>query len=145
MNRTRSGHLVLRMPLDVAVLPLMRSRVRTYLRQDGMEEECVEDVVLCVQEACKNAIRFSGSSDGILLRLSRESGTLYVLVRDHGVGLAPDVLAVTPTPMDEHGRGLQIIRRLMDSVEVRADGGTELLMVKHAPGTAGAGRLALSA
>jgi anti-sigma regulatory factor (Ser/Thr protein kinase) len=146
--RRSSPSLALRLPLDVAVLPMMRSRVRAYLRGDGVAEELVEDVVLCLQEACKNAIRFSDSRDGILLRVAPEPGALRVLVRDHGVGMEPALWQIKPAPLADHGRGLQIIASLMDEVYVRVDHGTHLRMVKYlrpARQAGAGGSLALSA
>ena len=129
----------LRLPLDVAALPLMRARMRVFLDRDALDEEFVEDVVLCVQEACKNAMRYSRSSAGILVRLTLDDCALCILVRDYGVGIGADALAVAPAPLAENGRGLYIIRRLMDELDVRVSEGTELRMVKRVPGQGLAG------
>jgi anti-sigma regulatory factor (Ser/Thr protein kinase) len=131
--------------MDVAALPQMRDRVRAYLRDEGLDDDLVEDVVLCLQEACKNAIRFSGSHDAITLRLAPSPGALRIVVRDHGIGMQPSVMAISPPPLADHGRGLQIIRRLMDQVEVRVDRGTDLRMVKYVQRAPQAEQMALSA
>jgi len=135
------------MPLDVTVLPLVRDRVRGFLDQDGLDEELVEDVVLCIQEACKNAIRHSGSARGILVRVAMDGRSVRIVVTDYGVGMREGVLELTPQPMAESGRGLHIIRMLMDTVDVRVDGGTEVRMSKRLPASAEgqADRLPLSA
>ncbi len=124
---------LLRLPLDVAVLPLMRSRVRSFLTQDGVGGEFVDDVVLCIQEACKNAIRYSHSSRGIVVKLAMDTSSVRIVVRDYGVGMRSGALGVTPAPLAESGRGLHIIREIMDAVEVRVQGGTELRMRKAMP------------
>lgn len=119
----------------------MRTQTRTFLCADGLDEEFVEDVVLCVQEACKNAIRFSRSSTGIIVRLTLDDDALHVVVRDFGVGMAMGALKIRPATLAEHGRGLHIIRCLMDELDVRVAGGTEVRMVKRVPrpGQASAG------
>lgn len=124
------------MPLDVTVLPLVRARVRGFLEQDGLDEEIIEDVVLCVQEACKNAIRFSGSDHGVLIRVSMDGSSLRISVRDFGVGMNESLLARTPQPLAQSGRGLYIIRMIMDDVEVRVDGGTDVRMSMYLPAEA---------
>ncbi len=129
----------LRLPLDVAALPTMRARMRVFLDQDALGEEFVEDVVLCVQEACKNAMRYSRSAAGIHVQLTLDDGALCIVVRDYGVGIAAGTLSVAPAPLAENGRGLYIIRRLMDELDVRVSDGTELRMVKRVPGLAGDG------
>ena len=64
---------------------------------------------------------------------------LCILVRDYGVGIAAEALSVAPAPLAENGRGLYIIRRLMDELDVRVSEGTELRMVKRVPGQGLAG------
>lgn len=139
---------LLRLPLDVAMLPVMRSRVRSFLGQDGLDGDLIDDVVLCIQEACKNAIRYSHSSRGIVVKLALSRAWVRVVVRDYGVGMRNGSLELTPTPLAESGRGLHIIRKIMDDVEVHIGQGTELRMRKAVPlvGRGGADTdLALSA
>jgi serine/threonine-protein kinase RsbW len=100
-------------------------------RQGGLDESLVEDVVLCVQEACKNAVRHSRCDDEIVVRLALELWAVRVTVRDFGVGMGPHAEAAAPAPLAETGRGLHIIRCLMDELEVRVNDGTEVRMVKH--------------
>ena len=55
-------------------------------------------------------------------------------VKDHGRGF--DVARfdpeVPPDPLLDHGRGLYIVARLMDSLELRLDGGLEVHMTRRA-------------
>jgi serine/threonine-protein kinase RsbW len=125
------GGFDLRLPMDVAALPRMRAQLRVLLERVGLCEELVEDVVLCAQEACKNAMRHSRGADGVLVRLTMQDGGICIVVRDYGVGMAAGALAIAPAPLAESGRGLLIIRRLMDEIDVRVQDGTELRMVKR--------------
>jgi anti-sigma regulatory factor (Ser/Thr protein kinase) len=76
----------------------------------------------------------AGCGAAVLVRLTLDDGALCILVRDYGVGIAADALPVAPSPLAENGRGLYIIRRLMDELDVRVSDGTELRMVKRVPG-----------
>jgi anti-sigma regulatory factor (Ser/Thr protein kinase) len=88
-------------------------------------------VVLCVQEACKNAIRFSGSPRGIDLSVTLEGGALYTVVRDYGGGFDPSRQTdEAPDPYRDSGRGLFLIHALMDRVEIFGSAGTEVRMCK---------------
>lgn len=120
----------IRLPLDAASLSLVRVLTRTFLRQGDLEEDVVEDVVLCIQEACKNAIRFSRSRRGVVVRVQLDDDAVCVMVRDEGVGLQRGAPVATD-PLAEHGRGLSIIGSLMDELSFAIDDGTEVRMVKR--------------
>ena len=74
----------------------------------AVPEHAVCDVVMSMNEACKNAIRFSGSERPIDVTVAVEHDDVHVVVRDHGVGFAPAPIdtAVPPDPLEPHGRGL---------------------------------------
>jgi serine/threonine-protein kinase RsbW len=142
----RDRLLLVRLPSDVAALYPLRVRMRTFLHRHGLGEESIEDIVLCVQEACENAIRFGRSNGGVLVRLTVDLPVVSVTVRDFGVGMPLYATVDTPS-MAESGRGLHIMRTLMDEFEVQVDGGTEVRMIKRVPlsGQEGDTGLALSA
>jgi serine/threonine-protein kinase RsbW len=119
------------LPLDVSVLPGARHQLSEFLRELHLERDIVDSVLLCVQEACKNAIRFSGSSRGIDLSVTLEDGALYTVVRDYGGGFDPSRQTDdAPDPLLDSGRGLFLIRALMDRVEILGSAGTEVRMCK---------------
>jgi serine/threonine-protein kinase RsbW len=112
--------------------------VREIVRQALAEEEGYGDVtpiLLAVQEACVNAVRHGHGGDvRIPVELSLETfpDHLVLLVADRGPGFrlpGPERLS---DPSRENGRGLAIIRAVMDEVEVeRQDGRTVLRLVKR--------------
>ena len=126
--------LSFRVPPEPSHLRRARERLRDYLRQYCTEPQLVNDLVLCTEEACTNAIRHSGAPDDIEISLQFASGRLEVLVRDRGQGF--DVSSFdpqrTPDPVAEHGRGLFIMAALMDSLELRINGGLEVHMMRRA-------------
>ncbi len=110
-----------------------RDRVRDYLTLLCHDQAPVDDMVLAVEEACTNAIRHSGSRRDIEIRLSFEGDDLLAAVKDHGSGfdVGAFVAQTPPDPLADHGRGLFLISRLCDEMELRRNGGLEVRLVKR--------------
>jgi anti-sigma regulatory factor (Ser/Thr protein kinase) len=104
-------------PADLAG---MRAVVRRLLGGHGVDEATVEEIVLATQEASKNALTFTGGSDpcaSVSLRVVR--GEVLVEVLDCGRGFDPTCEGIDVAgPLNEHGRGVFIMRRFMDTLEV---------------------------
>ncbi len=132
--QTAPPRLHFRVPPAPSNLLRARERMRDYLRQYCTEGQVIDDVVLCVEEACTNAIRHSGSGDEIEISLQFDRDRLEALVKDRGQGF--DIASFDPQlpadPRSERGRGLVIIAALMDSLELRLDGGLEVRMARCA-------------
>ena len=104
-----------------------------YVRALCPDEELVDDVVLCVEEACTNAIRHSQSSEVMDVSLAFGDGSLIADVRDRGRGFDVAVfdLGATPDLMGDGGRGLFLMASLMDELSLRVDDGLHVHMVKR--------------
>ena len=130
------------MPPRPSHLLRARDRIRDYLRQYCTDALVIDDVVLCIEEAATNAIRHSGVEQPIELSLHFEGGDLVAAVKDHGRGF--DVASFDPEALPDlladHGRGLFIIAKLMDALELRVDDGLEVLMRRRAEATLRAAR-----
>ena len=124
--------LVLAVAPATSALAAARDAVRAFLRRLTVPEGAVYDVVLSFEEACKNAIRFSGSSCPIDVTVATDATDVSLEVRDHGVGFEPRPIDTTvpPDPLDIQGRGLFLMTCLMDDVRVACDGGTVVTMHK---------------
>ena len=106
--------------------------------QLGMSESDAEEVAIALTEAVNNAIYHGngGVQDRpVAIRFDRAGGYLRIQVRDRGPGFDP---AAVPDPLTEEnllkpsGRGLLVMRSLMD--EVRLDfsgGGTDVVLLKR--------------
>ena len=97
--------------------------------------QVIDDVVLCVEEAATNAIRHSGSELDIeiSLRLRRRRSRRRGQETTAGASTSRASIARRcPTLYSDHGRGLFIIAKLMDSLELRLDGGLEVHMARRA-------------
>ncbi len=134
-----------RLGLDFTVVPEparlqdTRETVREHVARYCSDQSIVSDVVLAIEEACSNAMRHSGTSDPIDVSLCFDDQGLRISVRDHGHGF--DVEAFDPDRVPEaaadSGRGLFLISRLCDEMELCCNGGgTEVRFFKRVPGAA---------
>ena len=131
------GRLALSLPLDTARLPAARRELSAFLTEVGIDGEEGEDLVLCAQEALKNAIRFSGSPRGVDVEVRVTHTTVSLMVRDYGCGLdgaadrMSDLVSCPPDPLAPAGRGFYVMATLMDELELCSQGGLEVRMVKR--------------
>ncbi len=125
--------LAFRLGLDPARLARARERVRDYLWLHCDDESLVDEVVLCVDEACTNAIRHSGAENAIEVSLGFDGDDLLVTAKDsgHGFDLASFDRDALPDPLASGGRGLFMMAHLMDELELCLNGGLEVRMLKR--------------
>ena len=108
------------------------------------EMECApgqaDEVELALQEALTNAVRHGTGVDpskqvAVSCLCDEERGILLI-VRDHGPGFDPEEIP-DPTKAtniySSHGRGIYLIREMMDEVRFE-DGGRTVIMKKEANG-----------
>jgi anti-sigma regulatory factor (Ser/Thr protein kinase) len=121
------------MALDAAHLQEGRRQVRTFLSERGIDEDAAYDVLLCVHEACANAIQHSASTTGVEVAVTLEETGVSIVVADGGCGLgaAHHTDHHKPALLSPDGRGLYVMSCLMDELDVHVDGGTEIRMVRR--------------
>jgi len=131
--------LALSLPAEERLVPAARSAIATFLLAAGVGPDTVDDVVLALDEACSNVLQhaFPGGLPGSYeLRADFRPEEVVIEVADQGVGFdAMDWRS--STTLDPAGRGLEIMRRVMTSVEVespRQGGGTRLRLRKRLVG-----------
>ncbi len=93
---------------------------------------------LAVTEAVANAIKHGAKPDPtntVRMRASMDDKSLLVEVFDHGEGFdLPDAAPCDADGLQEHGRGLFLVRSVMDAVEyAKGDGWNVLRMRKNLP------------
>ena len=104
----------------------------------------VEEIQLAIIETCINAFEHSKSDDQeIHIEFLLMEGELQFKVTDRGVGISPDTLDGSRvlgspglhTDLRKRGRGLQIIRSLMDEVDIESSpNGTTVSVLKKKRG-----------
>jgi anti-sigma regulatory factor (Ser/Thr protein kinase) len=128
--------LSLNLPAEERLVPAARSAIATFLLAAGVAGDTVDDVVLALDEACSNVLQHAfpaGLPGSYELRADFRPEEVVIEVTDEGIGFdAMDWRS--PGARDLAGRGLEIMRRVMTSVEVespRLGGGTRLLLRKR--------------
>jgi serine/threonine-protein kinase RsbW len=123
------------LPADERLLRATRRTMAAYLEEFVASGDIIDDVVLSLNEACTNVLKhaFPTMNTGTLrLRADLSPDEVVVEVVDDGIGF--DAMRCQGgDPWAVFGRGLEMVRRLMTTVEVespRPDGGTRLLMRK---------------
>ena len=121
---------------QTAAVPLARHLLRDWLQLVPVEHEAVESLLLAVSELCSNAVRHaSGAPGSIHLRAWASDGDVHVEVSDDGGTFAwPEQRTEElPDPEAEQGRGLFLVRELVDHVTTGVvDGRTSVRVVRRA-------------
>jgi anti-sigma regulatory factor (Ser/Thr protein kinase) len=116
--------LLLKMPAEAEELAALRRQLGRWLAQTGAGRDEAYDLTLAASEAAANALEhaYGPGRATFELEASEEGGEVRITVRDTG--------SWRPAKESERGRGLMLMRALVDSVEVAAapDGGTEVIL-----------------
>jgi GAF domain-containing protein/anti-sigma regulatory factor (Ser/Thr protein kinase) len=110
-------------PAEPESLASMRPLLRRWLGRWGAGSDELYDIVVAVQEASANAIEHAYGPGGATfdMEASHEAGAITVVVRDRGRWRAPRGT--------HRGRGLAMMRALMESVDVQqAEQGTTVVL-----------------
>ena len=121
---------------QAAAVPLARHLLQDWLERVPVEPVTIDSLLLAVSELCSNAVRHaSGAPGSICLRAWADGGDVHVEVSDDGASLEWSDLRAEelPDPEAEQGRGLFLVRELVDDVTTTvADGRSVVEVVRHA-------------
>ncbi|HET6691380.1 MAG TPA: ATP-binding protein [Miltoncostaeaceae bacterium] len=127
---TPGVHSCLRVPADLAVITFVRSAIAAVLAREEWPADGAARMLLASSEAVTNAIEHGSPLDGAVeVELIVTAHRAQVRVVDQGRPGAPCpvIPEVAPPPTQPRGRGLLIISRLADDVELRSAGvGTQI-------------------
>jgi serine/threonine-protein kinase RsbW len=131
--------LTLTFPSDLRFLGVARAFVEAVCTTGGLSRTATDAVVLATNEATSNVIRHAhhdhpGAQVQIVCRLCAEG--IEVCLRDEGEPFDLDAVPhLNPAEIRLGGRGVFLMRRLMDELtcEARGEGGNVLRMVKRYP------------
>lgn len=129
----------LQIPARVKYLQLATYLCRemcTKIHKTSLGKEFVQDVELCISEACTNAIKYGsrkGLEDNISLRFQIYKNKVRIIIGDRGKGFdLEDIPEPDVKDLPESGYGLYIIKAKMDEVKYeRRKDGNYLEMVKY--------------
>ena len=127
---TPGVHSCLRVPADLAVVAFVRSAIAAVLSREEWPADGAARMLLASTEAVTNAIEHGSPLGGAVeVDLVVTTHRAHLRVVDEGrpgIG-CPVIPAVAPPPTSPRGRGLLIISRLADDVDLRSAGhGTQL-------------------
>ena len=131
------GTVSIRIPSDPKQLYLMRRLVREISAAGGFSEEEIGRIVLALDEACTNIIRYAYCGDTkktIVIEAGCTADSVCFVVIDEGI--KPDPKEIKPRALEEvepGGLGTHFIRVVMDEVtyDTTAGPGTRLTMIKR--------------
>ena len=109
-----------------------RDSVMDFVRDhcDGEQEEI--DILLSLQEALANAVLHGSGADPsktIRCRVEIDDSAITIVLADSGPGFDHAAVEARGTNLTEHGRGISLMRALMDEVSY-ACGGSEVRLKK---------------
>lgn len=111
--------LTVSLPHEGRSVPVARHIVRAAMSNLGVTSSCVHDVEVALSEACTNVLQHAEVSHEYEVRLQVEDERCVLRVVD--VGRRPghlrlDIPTEPPDGEVEHGRGLLLMRALVDRV-----------------------------
>ena len=101
-----------------------RERVRALAAQAGFSGMDLADIEIAVGEAVTNAILYGSptAASRIVIHSCLSGASFHVEVHDHGHGFDPAQVHPSADTDSLGGRGLQLMRALMDHVELHHNG-----------------------
>ena len=114
------------LPAQLESVPLARHALARWLAGNGACADAIFALSVALGEACTNAVEHAQRArpQAVLVRAERKGRTVRILVRDYGRwDYSPSI--------DERGRGLQLMRGLMDCVQIRRTPRGSTLVMSH--------------
>lgn len=121
---------------DVASVAAARDQVMNFVREYCRNEADEIDLLIAVQEGLANAARHGCNDDAhkeVHCTIQVDPGKICIVIRDPGSGFDVDRLANPDnfaTTTLEHGRGIALMRGMVDELEFR-HGGCEVRLCKR--------------
>lgn len=111
----------LQLPRDALSVPVVRKVLQSSMRTLGVAEECLMDIELALTEACTNVLDHAAAGDEYEVVAGLDDNACVIEVVDAGRGFDADHLGhAEADPSAEEGRGIQLIRTLVDRVHFRS-------------------------
>jgi serine/threonine-protein kinase RsbW len=136
-SRALSQLLDVSVAADSEAIATVTDAISETLTKLEVPEQKRWEVALAVQEALANAVVHGCDNDpSKQVRCQLQSdpgGRIVIIVTDPGPGFSPDLLSNPKQGENlytDHGRGVYLIRQLMDEVQFER-GGTEIRMWKY--------------
>jgi len=124
-------------PSDVEYLDTIEKVSAKFTASVGFDESDVDDISIALTELVNNAIHHGNKNDKskkVTVIFTFEDDCLSIRIIDEGNGFKPESIDDPLHPdniMAESGRGLYLVKALMDNVDYNiTQSGTEIIMYK---------------
>jgi serine/threonine-protein kinase RsbW len=127
------------LPRQAYTVAVVRDIIGALLHRSGLCRKCVDDILLAASEACANAVEHGGSTPGyeVEVELAPDWCELQISHTGRAPGTAALVQKLTsehvplPSLEAESGRGILLMRYLMDEVDFSGEPRTTVILRKR--------------
>lgn len=127
--------LDLELPRSRGAVAQVRRALSSVCRNAGVRPPDIDDLNTAVSEACNNVVTHASRDDTFTVTLHLTASRARVLVTNTATSVGEGVYDVRDPvdPMAESGRGLAIMRAVMDEAHIipRPDGGTSVELIRE--------------
>jgi serine/threonine-protein kinase RsbW len=114
--------LALALPRDELSVPVARRVLKQAMEVLGVEGEVTDDIQLALTEACTNVLDHAGEADEYEVSAGIDGDMCVIEVTDRGAGFDASALGhADASAQAEDGRGIQLMRALVDRLEFSSD------------------------
>jgi serine/threonine-protein kinase RsbW len=107
----------LSLPRDAISVPVIRRVLRVALVTLAVHPDCISDIEVALTEACTNVLDHAQTGDQYEVVAQVHNDTCAIDVIDNGTGFDATPLGLSDADSSaEAGRGIQLIRALVDNV-----------------------------
>lgn len=109
--------LTLALPQDALSIPVVRKTLGSSMAVLGVDEGCCADIEVAISEACTNVLNHTAEGDHYEVVCCVDEHLCVIEVIDRGHGFDAEALGrVDAEPTAERGRGIQLMRALVDNI-----------------------------
>lgn len=131
-----ASQIRLKIPCEAQFAAIVRLQAEAIARRVAFNEEEIYDIIMAVGEVCDNAIEHGVSEMGVDVQYLMTPSEFRVEVQDYGQGFDPEGRGLEPPDLfSESGRGIFLMKNLMDRVEIDSQSGrgTRIVLAKARP------------
>ena len=126
-------------PSEIAKVQTVSAEALEFLKSMPLGENAMFDIRLCLEEALINAIKYGNKQKqelNVRLLLEVDDKEVRITVEDQGEGFDPAKLKDCTSDenlLSNCGRGIYLMRKLMDKVEYNRKGNSVLMVKRRSP------------
>jgi serine/threonine-protein kinase RsbW len=120
----------LALPREALSVPVIRKVLGDALRGLGVSQDCIADILVAASEACTNVIEHADTASDFEVAACIDGDNCVLKISDNGRGFR-EVPTRRSKPDDESGRGIKIMRALLDGVDVDSRPGRGTVVYLH--------------